>query len=284
MLAEPVRETGRQLWEQGLDPAGSGRVQLEFEITRADDGARRWCAMAGQIYFDPVTKKALRAVGIMTDITERRQIEERQRLILREMNHRVKNSLALVQAIVSQTIRSTKDPQMAFERIQSRLMSLARTHDFLNKGNWAGVSLRALIEGELSPFAPPERFELRGEQVALDSSTMFALGLTIHELASNAVRHGALSVPDGTVEVDWFVSGTDGGRKIEIDWSERGGPEVGKPTRTGFGSRLIQANVQATLGGSVDIDYARHGIRAKLAFPLRPVSEDSLPEQAVVPH
>jgi PAS domain S-box-containing protein len=279
LVSESDWAANRLAWEHALGVPGGGRIKQEYEITRADDGAKRWCSLAGQIYFDPVSGKPTRAVGIMTDITERRQVEERQRLILREMNHRVKNSLALVQAIVSQTIRSTKDPQQAFERIQSRLMSLARTHDFLNKGNWAGVSLRALIEGELAPFGASERFQLRGEQVALASSTMFALGLTIHELASNAVRHGALSVPEGNVEIDWFVSGTGDSRKIEIDWVERDGPPVEKPTRTGFGSRLIEANVRATLGGTVDIKYAKSGMRATLSFPLAPISEDSLPEQ-----
>jgi two-component sensor histidine kinase len=159
-------------------------------------------------------------------------------------------------------------------------MSLARTHDFLNKGNWAGVSLRALISGELEPFVgAANRFQLRGEQVVLDSSTMFALGLTIHELAANAVRHGALSVPEGSVDIDWFVTGVDGHRRIEIDWAERNGPEVERPSRSGFGSRLIEANVRATLGGDVDIKYAKHGLRATISFPLRPISEDSLPEQ-----
>jgi PAS domain S-box-containing protein len=280
LASEADWERTHEVWRKGADPSGDGRVALEYEVRRADDGARRWCSFAGKIFFDPVTRKPLRAVGIMTDITERRATEERQRLILREMNHRVKNSLALVQAIVSQTIRMTKDPQMAFERIQSRLMSLARTHDFLNKGNWAGVSLRALISGELEPFVgAANRFQLRGEQVVLDSSTMFALGLTIHELAANAVRHGALSVPEGSVDIDWFVTGVDGHRRIEIDWAERNGPEVERPSRSGFGSRLIEANVRATLGGDVDIKYAKHGLRATISFPLRPISEDSLPEQ-----
>jgi PAS domain S-box-containing protein len=286
LVSEKNWERSAEVWREGLDPAGSGRVALEYEAQRADDGARRWFSFAGQVFFDPATRKPLRAVGIMTDVTERKSVEERQRLILREMNHRVKNSLALVQAIVSQTIRMTPDPNVAFERIQSRLMSLARTHDFLNKGNWAGVSLRALIAGELEPFVGgSDRFVMRGDQVVLDSSTMFALGLTIHELAANAVQHGALSVPQGSVEVEWFVTGNDGDRKLEIDWSERDGPDVEKPTRSGFGSRLIEANVRATLGGNVDIKYAKRGLRATLSFPLRPINEDSLPEQqAGAPH
>lgn len=280
LTSEKDRERSAEVWSKGIKPEGNGRVAIEYEIQRADDGEKRWFSFAGQVFFDPVTRKPLRAVGIMIDVTERKSVEERQRLILREMNHRVKNSLALVQAIVSQTIRMTPDPNVAFERIQSRLMSLARTHDFLNKGNWAGVSLRALIAGEMEPFVDDaSRFVMRGDQVVLDSSTMFALGLTIHELGANAVRHGALSTATGSVEVDWFVTGPENDRRIEIDWAERGGPEVEKPTRSGFGSRLIEANVRATLGGTVDLNYAKRGLRAKLSFPLRPISEDTLPEQ-----
>ncbi len=281
LVSEKNWQRSAEVWREGVKPDGNGRVAIEYEVRRADDGALRWFSFAGQVFFDPISRKPLRAVGIMTDVTERKATEERQRLILREMNHRVKNSLALVQAIVSQTIRTTPDPNEAFERIQSRLMSLARTHDFLNKGNWAGVSLRALIAGEMEPFiGGGNRFVMRGDQVVLDSSTMFALGLTIHELAANAVRHGALSIPSGSVEVDWFVTGPQNDRKIEIDWAERDGPEVEQPTRSGFGSRLIEANVRATLGGTVDIKYAKRGLRATLSFPLRPIGEDTLPEQA----
>src|SRR5665213_597497 len=155
--------------------------------------------------FGDCRKTPLRALGIMIDITATKAAEMRQRLVLREMNHRVKNSLAVVQAIVSQTLHMTPDPKEAFQRIQSRLMSVARTHDFLNKDDWTGASLRKLIAGELEPFAAPGRVEMVGESVLLDSSSTLALGLVFHELAANAVRHGALSVPSGIVKVEWTV-------------------------------------------------------------------------------
>ena len=269
------------LWRELSAEPGLGRVSLEYQFRRADDGEQRWCSVTGRIFFDEMSGRPVRALGIMTDVTERRAVEERQRLILREMNHRIKNTLALVQAIVSQTIRLTPDPDQAFDRIQSRLMSLARTHDFLNRGNWGGVPLHTLIEGEVAPFAPdPGRVSLHGEPVALDSSAMFALGLTLHELASNAVRHGALSVPDGHVDIDWTVDGTDGTRRLTIDWRERDGPPASGPARVGFGSRLIDANVTATLGGEALIQYLPDGVHAHLSFPLKPAAvEDAFPEQ-----
>jgi len=281
LIDDAERERMAALWRELAAQPGLGRVAVEYKFQRADDGEQRWCSVAGRIFFDEMTGKPLRALGIMTDVTERRAVEERQRLILREMNHRIKNTLALVQAIVSQTIRLTPDPAQAFDRIQSRLMSLARTHDFLNRGNWGGVPLHTLIQGEIAPFAPePGRVSLHGEPVALDSSAMFALGLTLHELASNAVRHGALSVPDGHIDVGWTVDGADSGRRLTIDWREQNAPAAAGPARIGFGSRLIDANVSAMLGGEALIQYLPGGVHAHLSFPLKPAGgEDTFPEQ-----
>ena len=137
----------RERWKAACDPAGDGRISLEYQIRRADDGARRWVMFSGRIFFDDVHHRPVRAVGVMLDTTERREAEERQRLILRELNHRVKNNLAVVQAIVSQTMRMSSKPAEAFERIQARLMAISRTHDFLNMSDWGGVSLGRLLAG-----------------------------------------------------------------------------------------------------------------------------------------
>jgi PAS domain S-box-containing protein len=259
-------------WRAAADPEGDGRVSIEYEIRRADDDARRWCSFAGQIFFDERQRNPLRAVGIMIDATDRKEVEERQRQILREMNHRVKNSLAVVQAIVSQTIQMTPSPKEAFERIQSRLMSVSRTHDFLDRYGSGEASLRKLIDGELEPFADkiPGRVTLDGPVVMLESASTLALGLTFHELAMNSVKYGALSVPEGRLEVSWRVH--DGAERpvVDITWIERGGPAVRSPRRAGFGSRLIEGSVRGNLGGSVEIEYAPTGIRTRLSFPLRP--------------
>ncbi len=152
----------RDRWEAACDPTGDGRISLEYQIRRADDGARRWAMFNGCIFFDDARRRPVRAVGIMLDTTERRETEERQRLILRELNHRVKNNLAVVQAIVSQTMRTSPKASEAFERIQARLMAISRTHDFLNMSDWGGVSLGRLLQGEVEPHASlaPERILL----------------------------------------------------------------------------------------------------------------------------
>jgi PAS domain S-box-containing protein len=267
------------LWKEALKAEGRGRIAMDFRFQRADDGRQRWCTLAGQVFFDAQHRKPLRALGIMIDITASKAAELRQRLVLREMNHRVKNSLAVVQAIVSQTLHMTPDPKEAFQRIQSRLMSVARTHDFLNKDDWTGASLRNLIAGELEPFSTPGRIEMVGEVVLLDSSSTLALGLVFHELAANAVKHGALSVPSGTVKIKWTVKAETPLPVVHLVWEELGAPPVLRPATAGFGSRLIEASVKGTLQGTIQLEYRAGGLRCRLTFPLRsPASDETLPE------
>ena len=279
-LVSPADWASFQLiWHEAVAPAGRGRIALDFRCQRADDGRQLWCTVAGQVFFDAQHRKPLRALGIMIDITATKAAEMRQRLVLREMNHRVKNSLAVVQAIVSQTLHMTPDPKEAFQRIQSRLMSVARTHDFLNKDDWTGASLRKLIAGELEPFAAPGRVEMVGESVLLDSSSTLALGLVFHELAANAVRHGALSVPSGIVKVEWTVKAEAPLPVVHLVWEERGSPPARRPVTAGFGSRLIEASVKGTLQGTIQLEYPAGGLRCHLTFPLRsPSRDETLPE------
>ncbi len=260
----------RARWQSACDPAGDDRISLEYQIRRADDGARRWAMFNGRIFFDDAHRRPVRAVGVMLDTTERREAEERQRLILRELNHRVKNNLAVVQAIVSQTMRMSPRPSEAFERIQARLMAISRTHDFLNMSDWGGVSLGRLLQGELEPHTSldPERIVLDGRVVVLDSTTALSLGLVFHELATNAAKYGALSAETGRLKVRWELSGEGEAETISIDWIESGGPVVRTPRRKGFGSRLIEGSVTGRLGGTVETDFARDGLRCRLVFPV----------------
>ncbi len=253
-------------WKAACDPAGDGRIDLEYQIHRADDGARRWVMVNGRVFFDPAHHQAVRAVGIMLDTTERREAEERQRLILRELNHRVKNNLAVVQAIVSQTMRMSPKPAEAFERIQARLMAVSRTHDFLNMSDWGGASLGRLLQGELAPHTSldPDRIVLDGRPIVLESTVALALGLVFHELATNATKYGALSTETGRLQVRWELQGDT----ITIDWVESGGPPVRPPRRRGFGSRLIEGSVTGRLGGTVEMDFARAGLHCRMTFPL----------------
>jgi PAS domain S-box-containing protein len=266
-------ERVRERWRVATDPNGEGRISIECELRRANDDERRWATFAGQVFFDEYRHRPLRAVGIMIDATDRKALEERQRLVLREMNHRVKNSLAVVQAIVSQTIRMSRNPAEAFERIQSRVMSVARTHDFLDRSSSTEASLRQLIAIELEPFVEdmPNRVKLEGPVVILESSSVLALGLTFHELATNSVKYGSLSTPKGRLEITWRLR--TGGEKpiVEILWNELDGPVVRTPRRRGFGSRLIDGSVGGNLGGTVEADYSPTGLKVRLSFPLRPL-------------
>jgi PAS domain S-box-containing protein len=274
LVDERSYETIRRIWQAAIDPSGDGRVRLELPFTRADDGERRWCAISGQVFFNEARRTPLRAVGIMMDTTDRREGEERQRLIMKELNHRVKNNLAVVQAIVSQTFRMSK-PSEAFDRIQARLMAIARTHDFLNQSNWGGVSLTALLKGELEPYGAFDgsRITLDGEPVTLDSKTALALGLILHELATNAAKYGSLSTGEGRLMVSWRRIKKDEGEDLAMSWIEAGGPPVRAPRRTGFGSRLIDGSARGNLNGSVEFSYGRQGLRCMLQFPLPDISK-----------
>ena len=226
----------RERWKAACDPAGDGRISLEYQIRRADDGARRWVMFNGRIFFDDAHRRPVRAVGVMLDTTERREAEERQRLILRELNHRVKNNLAVVQAIVSQTMRMSPKPAEAFERIQARLMAISRTHDFLNMSDWGGVSLGRLLQGELEPHTSldPQRIVLSGRVIVLDSTTALSLGLVFHELATNAAKYGALSAETGRLQVRWELTGDDetGTIRDRVDRERR--PAGAYPAPQGF--------------------------------------------------
>ena len=257
-------------WGDATDPAKGGRVSIEFQGRRADNGDVRWFSFSGRIFFDEAFGKPIRGVGIMLDVTERKDAEERQNIILKELNHRVKNTLAVVQAIVSQTLRLSK-PGEAFERIQARLMAVARTHDFLHLANWHGVAFADLLRGELEPYAgaADPRLAIGGPSVVLDSKSALALGLTFHELATNAAKYGALSSPEGHLEIRWTVIAKGDGIEVRLMWEESGGPSVRPPRKTGFGTRLIEGSVKGNLNGSVAFNYARRGMACEIAFPLR---------------
>lgn len=277
-LVEPAQwEETQQQFAAACDPGGTGRLAVEYQIRRADTGERRWCAFSGRVFFDYAGAKPIRAVGIMMDTTVRRAVEERQRQALAELHHITKNSLAVAQAIVSQTLR-TGDREDVFERIQSRLMSLARIHDFLSKSESGEVPIRALLLSELTMVGEPlhSGVYLQGEAVAVDSIAALALALAFHELAENARRFGSLSVPHGRLNVAWHVAG---GRRPQLDilWTERGGPTVGTRPMPGFGMRLVDTSLRRNLDGSAEAEFSPEGVAWRLRLPLERASLPSSP-------
>jgi len=194
------------------------------------------------------------------------QAAEQQKLLRRELDHRVKNTLATVQAIAAQTASATPDPQEFREKFELRLKSLSRTHDMLTRDHWAGVPLETLLASELAPVPDQSRITLDGPELALGPEVAIALSLILHELATNAVKYGALSSAAARLAVRWSVSED---HELDLTWTETGGPPVSPPSREGFGSRLIGRMVRSMgEGGS---EYRPEGLvfRLRMTLPER---------------
>jgi two-component sensor histidine kinase len=191
----------------------------------------------------------LYAVRLFEDITGRKQSEARQHLLIDELNHRVKNTLATVQSLAAQTFRQGHPPEIAQARFEARLMALSRTHNLLNETRWMDAPLSRVLSLELAPYQIEgnDRVVLSGPEVDLDARSAVVLGMVVHELATNAAKVGALSNAEGRVAVTWSATSVEDGTKVEIRWCERGGPAVVAPTRRGFGSRLIEHAVRGEL-------------------------------------
>jgi two-component sensor histidine kinase len=200
------------------------------------------------------------------DVTEGVRAAERQKLMIDELNHRVKNTLATVQSIAVQTARSHADPRTFAEGFQARLLALSHTHDLLTRSHWEGADLAAILQHETEAHGS-HRVTLNGLPVALGPAAALSLGMIFHELATNAAKYGALSSPEGRVLVDWSVS-NQARPVLHLSWRELDGPPVAPPKRRGFGSRLIERNVRHDLAGEVKLDYASDGFSADFSIPL----------------
>jgi len=202
------------------------------------------------------------------DISDRRRSQDQRAVLAQELNHRVKNAFATVQSIAAQSFRYT-DTREAFQQtFMARLIALAKTHDILTKNDWETAPLRDLLTAELEPYGGIEssRFTLDGKNVELTSQMALALGLVFHELATNAVKYGALSVPVGHVEITWKVG--DGEHRLLLHWKETGGPPVKKPSRRGMGSRVIESGLMHEFGGQARIDFDPSGVQCWIDMPL----------------
>lgn len=209
------------------------------------------------------------ASKIARDVTERKRAEEQRNLLINELNHRVKNTLATVQSLAMQTLRSTERSEDARELFESRLTALSRAHDLLTLQNWEGANLREVVNRAVAPFRTDERLRIEGPPVRLSPKQALALSIALHELATNAAKYGALSAQNGAVSIVWSVAAGDAGEPmLELTWTERGGPPVSPPTHMGFGSRLIQRSLAHELGGGAEIAYDREGVRACINSPL----------------
>lgn len=255
-----------RLVKEGSAALAAGQTRLEAShCIRLPDGATRYVRVVGDLAAGPDGGPFF-SVGMLEDVTDRRRAEQRQQLLINELNHRVKNTLATVQSVASQTLRSAPDLPQARGAFEDRLVALAAAHDLLTAQSWRGAPLAEVVASALAPFEAVQRPQVTraGPSVWLTASRALALSLALHELATNATKYGALAVPEGRVNLSWTLCAGE----LVLVWTERGGPAVATPSRSGFGIRLLQRNLARELGGHVALDFAPEGVRCEIRFAI----------------
>jgi PAS domain S-box-containing protein len=265
---------GKRIWDEFPYAVGSALYDAHLQAARERSVARvetlslirhRWVDIS-------VFPNGAGLSVYFRDINDRKEAEERQGLLVNELNHRVKNTLATVQAIAAQSLRGAEVPEHVRERLIARLMALARANDVLVAETRLGGSVRAIAEQMASPHGGEGegRFLINGPDVALAPRATVALALGLHELATNAAKYGALSSPEGKVTLDWDVDG----QTLRLAWRESGGPLVSEPTVAGFGSRLLHRGLAGELNAEVKVSFAPTGLICEIAAPLRSVAAE----------
>jgi PAS domain S-box-containing protein len=263
--ADPDRQAFRKQVAGELD-----FYSIEKRFIRHD---RRviWISVRSSPVYD-ADDKLLYVVRVVQDITERKAAEQRQRLLMDELNHRVKNTLATVQSLATQTARGAATPAAFRERFEGRLIALSKAHDQLTMHHWESADLRELLTGSLAPYAgtTSDRVVLRGEDVVLRPRAVLTLAMAVHELTTNAAKYGALSVPSGRVEVRWRpVRAENGSSCLQLEWIEQGGPNVVEPEQHGFGTKLIEGSIAAELAGATRLIFQPQGLRCEIMIPMK---------------
>jgi two-component sensor histidine kinase/PAS domain-containing protein len=256
-----------EMWARvakALDPLGDGRYEVEYRVKQLD-GSWKWLSAWGLVEFEGQgpERQPVAIAGASRDLTERKRSEELQSLLVNELNHRVKNSLATVQSIASQTLRSATDLPSAQSALEARIGSLARAHDLLTDRSWSGADFGAVVARALEPFTAI-RLKVSGPAVDVSPKHALALSMALHELATNAAKYGALSNASGCVQVRWEVEAAT----LRLAWIESGGPEVIAPQRRGFGSRLLQDGLAREFASQTRLDYAPTGVRCAIEVRL----------------
>lgn len=265
MLGYPVHELIGATVQDVIDLADAPRVTAWRESEPRDPARGEWRLKRrdGSWIDVEITSRLLpdnRWFGVVRDITARKENEERVRLLAREVDHRANNLLAVVQSAIS--LSQAEDAQELKQSLIGRINALARAHQLLAEGRWAGAELKRLVEEELRAFASPEgeRVRVHGDALELSPHLAQAVAMAIHELATNALKHGALSSPTGRVEVAWAQ---EAGATV-ITWRESGGPAVRAPERRGLGTALLERVLLGAIGGRTEIDWATSGLVCRL--------------------
>ncbi|WP_349367720.1 PAS domain-containing protein [Salinarimonas sp.] len=240
--------------------------RAQARVRRAD-GAWRWIESWGEPRFSE-DGAFERYIGASADATERVEAERHRDLLMAELDHRVKNTLAVVQGIAQHTFRNGVVGEPALEAFKGRLRALAGAHDLLTRESWAQADLAAVAAKALAFGGARERVRIDGPPVRVTPKQAVTMGMALHELATNALKHGALSRPRGRVCVVWRVSSGHDCRRLVLEWRETDGPPAAPPARRGFGLRMIERALAADLGGTVTLDFAREGLVCRLDAPL----------------
>jgi PAS domain S-box-containing protein len=260
-LTPASQEQARVMLMEKLKAGGTTTHEIDVV---SQSGALVHCDVHSTLTLDDAGKPVgLHAIA--RDVTERRRAEERQALLVNELNHRVKNTLALVQGLALQSFRDGRDPADARTAFGHRLAALAAAHDLLTQESWEGATLRGLAEGALGHLTGPDRrVEIGGPDVTLGPKAAVSLVMALHELSTNAAKYGALSVPSGRVQVGWEIEGD----RLELVWRETGGPRVTVPEHRGFGLRMIERTLAADLAGAVVMEFEPTGLVCRIEGSL----------------
>lgn len=267
LLAKDVDTKTRSTVEAAFRGGCEGEPVVHY---RRENGTDFWAS----IFISPVCDDQgaiVQQFVSLVDLTVHREDVARSKMLIDELNHRVKNTLSTVQSIVTQALRYPAEPAVIREAIESRILALSRSHDLLTTTNWDGAGLHDLVETALHPFqvvaGHVERFTISGDNVHLPPKVTLSLAIALHELATNAVKYGAFSNEAGSISIRWTVAPDTKGSRLIIHWQERDGPPVVPPTHKGFGSWVIERGLAHELGGRVKVDYLQQGLSCTIDIP-----------------
>jgi PAS domain S-box-containing protein len=255
------------------------RIKAEFEGSSSGtevlccrkDGGEFWTG----VFISPVRDEGgdiVQYFASFVDLTEHKEDEAQSKMLIDELNHRVKNTLSTVQSIVWQTLRTPSDPKVIRESIESRLSALSRSHDLLTREKWESAGLLDIVHDALEPFGVSggraDRIAIMGENIRFPPKSALALGIAFNELATNAVKYGALSNAAGSILIEWTMETTPAGQQLLLNWKEKDGPPVAPPAHKGFGSRVIERGLAHELEGIIHLDYRPDGLVCTMDIPL----------------
>jgi PAS domain S-box-containing protein len=253
-------EDWKQLTEVAREMSKGARTQqIEFRVVRPN-GEVRWCIGTAAASVDDKGDLA-RINGVTIDITDRKEADERQVLLAREVDHRARNTLAVIQSIIRLTRAKSVDDYV--HAVEGRIKALARAHTLLSDSRWRGADLATLVAEELAPYRAGDKIRCGGPDVSLQPATAQGLALALHELATNAAKHGGLSSPAGKVTLEWELES----EALTLHWSETGGPPVAEPSSHSFGLKVIAASIEQQLGGKAVFKWAPTGLQCQMMIP-----------------